>query len=328
MPCTDPRTVGFLADGKTISWSSKNYSKEFATFQLPCGQCLECRLAYARQWAVRCVHEAQVYGDNNCFITLTYSDEKLKSPKLVYDDFQRFMKRLRKRQNDPIGVFVTGEYGNDKDQYGNLRPRHIHPIHGDVTKRPHWHAILFNYKPSDGKYKYTSTSGHDVYTSETLDKLWGNGNGEFGTVTLDSASYCARYAAKKLSHGRDGEHEFEPISKKSSKHAIGKAWLERHWPDVFLQGHVILDGKKLPIPRYYEKWLKDHRPDDWLSYVTRVKVDKLAEATRRQEAKTKEWLEANHRRRDLGRSDQLTDNQVRKLIQEKKFKELQAYLKL
>ncbi len=96
MRCLSPRTVGFLHDGVTISWSPKYYSKEYATFQLPCSKCIECRLEYARQWAVRCVHEAKMHPENS-FITLTYSDEHLTSEKLQYIDFQLFAKRLRKK---------------------------------------------------------------------------------------------------------------------------------------------------------------------------------------------------------------------------------------
>ena len=45
-------------------------------FELPCGQCIGCRLERSRQWAMRCVHEASMHQDN-CFITLTYNDENL-----------------------------------------------------------------------------------------------------------------------------------------------------------------------------------------------------------------------------------------------------------
>lgn len=308
MPCTDPRTVGFKADGKTLSWSQKQYSKEFATFQLPCGQCLECRLAYARQWAVRCVHEAQMH-EKNAFITLTYSDEKLKSPKLIYRDFQLFMKKLRFLHNEPIGVFVTGEYG-------------------EKTKRPHWHCITFNYAPPDGVLLRTTDRGDDVFTSAQLDKLWGHGLAEFGSVTIDSAGYCARYAAKKLVHGKDGEHEFEPISKKSSKYAIGKRWLEQYWPDVFLQGHIVLaDGSKAPIPRYYEKWLKDNRPDDWLCYVRRIKLERALFAETREKTEQQKWWEV-YNARPLTAKNPRTRNEVRRLIKQKQYETLENYLKL
>lgn len=311
MRCTSPRTVGFYADGKTICWSPKKYSKEYATFQLPCGKCIECRLDYARQWAVRCVHEAQMY-EKNSFITLTYSDENLKNPKLVYSDFQKFMKKLRKTQNDPVGMFVTGEYG-------------------ELTKRPHWHAIVFNWRPNDCVPKYKNIRGDQVYSSATLDKLWSNGIAELGSVTFESAGYCARYAAKKLVHGKDNEHDYQPISRKSSKHAIGKKWLEQFWPDVFNGGSVILrDGTAIGIPRYYEKWFRENHPGKWNDYVTSRKMDLIAEAERRANIEQLAYDKSLTERKllDQFRKEPLTKNEIRKRIQESKFKKLQENLKL
>lgn len=79
--------------------------------RVPCGNCINCRLETARQWAVRCVHEASLYNDN-CFITLTYSDEHLPKDKSIHKDtFQKFMRRLRKKINHEIRFFASGEYG-------------------------------------------------------------------------------------------------------------------------------------------------------------------------------------------------------------------------
>lgn len=337
MRCTHPRTVGFKTDGKTIAWSPKDYSKEFATFLLPCGQCIECRLDYARQWAVRCMHEAQMYGDNNSFITLTYSDENLLSDQLQYSDFQLFAKRLRKKiftdfikkfgvqnwnlltkeEKDvqlsriSIGYFVTGEYG-------------------DKTKRPHWHAIIFNYRPSDSTYKYTSDRGDQVFTSEELTKLWGLGNAEFGSVTFESAGYCARYAAKKLIHGMDGDHDYEPISKKSSRQAIGKKWLEKYWPDVFNYGHAILpDGQTCSVPRYYEKWFQKNYPEKWRDYVTRTKQKKFDDALERASREKERDDRALGERVLRGNYvPGITRNQAKAEITKSKFKRLQEFLKL
>jgi len=41
--------------------------------QIPCGQCIGCRLERSRQWAIRCVHEASLW-EKNSFITLTVYD--------------------------------------------------------------------------------------------------------------------------------------------------------------------------------------------------------------------------------------------------------------
>ena len=226
MRCLYPGEVGFQDDGKTIAFSPKKISKQYATFKLPCSKCIECRLEYARQWAVRCVHESKMHEDN-VFVTLTYSEENLKSPKLQYSDYQLFMKRLRDHifrdflktygkenwklltkqekkeiyEHKIISTFVTGEYG-------------------DKTKRPHWHAIIFNWSPSDLKYFRKNENGDTIYKSDLLNSLWQHGHNEIGSVTFESAGYVARYAAKKLVHGGDDEHEYHPISKKSSRHLL------------------------------------------------------------------------------------------------------------
>ena len=287
MRCPKPYTVGFKSDGKTLSWSPKNYDKQYATFSLPCGKCIACRLEYARQWAVRCVHEAQMHSQN-CFITLTYSDTHLKSPKLDYSDFQKFVKRLRKTLDLPIGVFVTGEYGEN-------------------TKRPHFHALIFGWTPSDLVYYRTTDRGDKIYTSKNLDKLWGNNDpnsrpSEIGQITFESAGYTARYAAKKLVHGKDHEHEFQPISKKSSKHAIGKKFLEKYWKNIFDSGKCFIqnssgDVVSTAIPRYYEKWLQKNQPDAWEDYVTKLKQQRMSTAQEENENHLKKETETNDSRR-------------------------------
>lgn len=332
MRCLKPRTVGFLADGKTISWSPKSYSKEYPTFQLPCSKCIECRLEYARQWAVRSVHEASMF-ENNSFITLTYADEHLDSPKLQYRHFQLFAKSLRKKiytdyvkgfgienwkqlskaekkehyEKFSIGIFVTGEYG-------------------DLTKRPHWHAIIFNWQPRDLRKRYTSDSGHVVYSSTTLDNLWKRGKTEVGSVNFDSAGYVARYAAKKLVHGHDG-HEYEPISKKSSRQAIGKRFLEKYWKDIFSYGEVLLpDGQKTAIPRYYEKWLLKNHPESWRRYVTEIKQKRINEAEAREQRETERYWETSDKRR-WNKPTLVTKKERKSALIHNRFKKLQKFLK-
>jgi len=276
---------------RAIVFNVKNGNTE-DSLKIPCGHCLGCTLDRAKAWAIRCLHESKMH-EQNAFITLTYDDENLPpGGKLVYEDFQKFIRALRKKNfnprtgdREPLGYFVTGEYG-------------------ERTKRPHWHAILFNWRPpqtlrrsggqivTDVAFKYSTERGDRVYTSQTLSETWNKGLAEFGDVTFHSAGYCARYAAKKLVHGDDG-HEYEPISKKSSKHAIGKKFLEKYWKDVFTHGYIILeDGSQTGVPRYYEKWLKEHRPDDWSYYVTQIKPKKIAAASAAEEKEKAAWKAA------------------------------------
>ena len=234
---------------------------------------MPCRIAQGREKAIRCWHESKCH-DSNIFLTLTYRDEDCPA-RLDYSHFQKFMKDLRERLSRDVKVkddsyisfMVTGEYG-------------------EKTKRPHWHVILFNYEPTDAVYSYSTELGEKVFTSEFLDELWGRGFCNFGSVTMDSASYVARYAAKKLVHGKDDEHEFHPIHKTSKGRAIGRSWIEKNWRFTFENGFVILpNGEKASVPRYYVDWLKRERPSDYDAYVCGVRNEMClkAEASARKE---------------------------------------------
>jgi len=259
--CTSPRNASYNSDG-SINFSKKHYNKELVPFQLPCGKCAECLLERARQWSIRCLHEARSH-ENNCFITLTYADEKLPPDnKLRYLDFQLFMKRLRKKYGPEIGFFMCGEYG-------------------DQTHRPHYHACLFGLDFEDKKLVRKNDHGDDVWNSEKLTEIWTHGHTEIGSVTQKSAGYVARYILKKQGH------EQKCFQKMSVKNAIGKKWIERHWKDVFVhaRGSIILsDGSSSKIPRYYEKWFRENKEEEWLCYIEKIKIVN----TKRLEKKAKE----------------------------------------
>lgn len=251
----------------------------------------------------------------NSFITLTYNEENLGDKKLNYRDIQLFLKKLRKTTNNKISYFVTGEYG-------------------DHTKRKHWHILTFNYRPSDCTHFYTTKRGDKIYQSKNLDKLWGYGYAQIGDITLESAGYCARYAAKKLNHGKDQDHDFKPISKKSCNPAIGRTWLEKYWQDAFNHGYIIIQNKdktqKLKIPRYFEKWLKNPKNGktaEWEKYVTRTKQEKSEKARDKSEAENKEYKE-NVIQRGPQKALPLTKSQIEKQILKEKFNQLKQSEKL
>lgn len=94
MPCYSPLTAYQCFSGEVV-FSEHKTKGDFKQLELPCGQCIGCRLERSRQWAMRCVHESKTHNENS-FITLTYSDENLPDRKrLKYEDFQLFMKKLR-----------------------------------------------------------------------------------------------------------------------------------------------------------------------------------------------------------------------------------------
>ena len=104
MPCVSPLDGWFSrrpgANGKPVVVFNGSEADRGSPVTVPCGQCIGCRLEYARSWAVRCMHEASMH-EENCFVTLTYDDDKLPSGgSLKKKDCQDFVKRLRSRNAD------------------------------------------------------------------------------------------------------------------------------------------------------------------------------------------------------------------------------------
>uniref|UniRef100_A0AAU8B8D0 Replication initiator protein n=1 Tax=Dulem virus 113 TaxID=3145590 RepID=A0AAU8B8D0_9VIRU len=255
--------------------------------RLPCGRCIGCRLEYSRQWANRCLLELE-YHKEACFITLTYDDdhipiswysdpatgEAMPALSLRKRDFQLFMKRLRKALGDvQIRFFAAGEYGK-------------------LTFRPHFHAIIFGWKPKDLVYYRTSETGYTYYNSPFLDEVWTGPLNEFGQMayskgsitplssrskngmvvvadcTWETCAYVARYTAKKSNtYGPSYFESFNiepPFSLMSRKPGLGRQWYDDH-PDVYDYEYINLStkdgGKKFKPPKYYDKLFDIENPE-------------------------------------------------------------------
>lgn len=211
-----------------------------------CGNCLGCRLDRSQAWAIRCYHELQSHSDN-CFITLTYDDEHLPiGNSLCLSDFQKFMKRLRKRYGAGIRFFHCGEYG---------------PLHA----RPHYHAILFNHN-FDDKLLWSRRDDILLYTSAALEELWPFGFSSVGDATFESAAYVARYIMKKVTGKMAEAHysSFDPSTGEiftrspeyitmSRRPGIGHEWLKKYESDIYPCDFVVVGDRKKRVPRYYDK---------------------------------------------------------------------------
>ncbi len=206
---------------------------------------------------MRCVHEASLF-DCNSFLTLTYSDEHLpRGGTLVKKHFQDFMKRLRRKFPDsPIRYFHCGEYG-------------------DVSRRPHYHACVFNFVFLDSVL-YKTVNGNKLSTSPTLDKLWGMGFCTIGDVTFDSAAYVARYIMKKVTGDLAVEHyrSFDPdtgecidllpeYTTMSRRPGIGRDWYDLYNDEVRSSDSVVMRGREMKPPRYYDSIYEISDPDEF-----------------------------------------------------------------
>lgn len=261
---------------------------------VPCGQCIGCRLERSRQWAVRCVHEASLY-DDNCFITLTYSEDYVpRDGSLDVSHFQKFMKRLRKRFGEGIRFYHCGEYGS---QFG----------------RPHYHAILFNFDFKD-KVLWQERNGEKLYRSTSLEELWPFGHSSVGTVTFDSAAYVSRYIMKKVLGDNADEHyirvdidtgecfQIKPeYTTMSRRPGIGKGWYDVYGSDVYPRDEVVLRGKKMKPPKYYDGLYELTDSHDY----ERLKIRRKRASAERSDDNTRDRLDVRRK---------VKESQVKRLV--------------
>ena len=245
MPCFHPIQAWKTEDGIKFYNPYKD-NRNHKGFKIPCRQCTGCRSEYSRQWAMRILHESSLHP-NNIFITLTYDNEHLPEyGTLVKKHFQDFMKRLRKKYNKKkIRYYQCGEYG---ENFG----------------RPNYHAIIFNHIFPDmekvrGKHK-------DLYTSETLKKIWGKGHVSIGTVNFETAAYVANYVQKKI-NGKNKQEHYELVdydtgeiverqqeyATMSRRPGIAGDWLAKYQDDVYPSDFITINGKKMKPPKAYDR---------------------------------------------------------------------------
>ncbi|AXH72216.1 MAG: replication initiator protein [Microviridae sp.] len=260
MPCYHPLSGWYSKDknesGKrSIVFNLQSGYKD-KPLQVPCGRCIGCRLEKARQWAVRCTHEASLY-DRNCFLTLTYNEDSCPES-LVPKHFVDFMKRLRHRYGPGIRFFHCGEYG---EKFG----------------RPHHHTLLFNHD-FDDKRELRGNGPTKLWESSSLAELWPYGFSSVGRVTFESAGYIARYSLKKVVGPGAADWYMGRVPEyltMSRRPGIGKGWIERFRKDVYPSDEMVINGVATRPPRYYDDYLDGVAPNT-LARLKRRRARKAA----------------------------------------------------
>lgn len=257
------------------------------SFTVPCGRCIGCKRDRARSWAIRIMHEAQLW-ESNRFLTLTYSDEKLPASRsLEYGDFQGFMKRLRRQLvgvtqgadgRRPLRFFCAGEYGS-------------------YRQRPHFHAILFNLRIPDER-PWQNGSFH----SAMVEKIWDKGHVQVDDVTPRSAAYVAGYVNRKV-YGKKSYDVYDSRTGEvlcerrpefccmSLKPGIGAMWFARFYRDLFPHDFAVQEGKRWKVPRYYwEKFKAAAKSDGERLRVEELEWKRFERAAARRSDATPERL--------------------------------------
>ncbi len=239
MPCINPKPAWKVTlpnkNGKyPISFDHRDRK---ADYWIGCNKCDGCTHSKKLEWAIRMHHENMSHSQS-CFLTLTYRNAP---DKINRYDCQTFLKRLR-HHLDPLKIryFITGEYGQK-------------------TRRPHYHAILFNTDFLGNSYSINE----QLYGNERLNRIWGHGDVTIGNFTIGSAMYVAGYTAKKI-------NDKDTFSIMSKNPPIGAEWLKLNYKSILLLEKVIVSGQEYPIPSAYLRWLagdseiqklKERRPE-------------------------------------------------------------------
>lgn len=246
---------------------------------IPCGQCVSCRLHYAKNWAVRCVLEAMQY-EHNYFVTLTYDEEHLPvsekswidedtgeyfegiySASLEKSVLQKFLKDLRRYYDyhfnfQGIRFFACGEYG----------PK---------SMRPHYHLILFNCPIPDLKYEISNSMGNRYYSSEIFNSVWHNqGFVTIGECNFSTCSYVARYMLKKQkgveatkNYGRLGL--VPPFTLCSRDPGIARSYYDSNSNKIYEYDSLIITNSKgvatkVKPPSYFDRLYDIESPEDMI----------------------------------------------------------------
>lgn len=256
-------------NGKQLKYENLMYNPK--VMLIPCGQCIGCRIRQREDWTTRIELEARDYPKEEVwFITLTYDNDHVpgmivktgeimrkvqytwkpgeERPSsvqiLLYEDIQKFLKRLRKAYRGKLRYFVAGEYG-------------------EQTARPHYHMILYGWRPTDLENLY-KIHHNGYYTSKWLADLWGMGQVQIAQAVPETYRYVAGYVTKKMYeiNGQKANSYYElgqtkPFACMSLKPGLGDHYYQEHKAEIWRQGYIqCTNGKRAQIPRYYEKQME------------------------------------------------------------------------
>lgn len=281
MKCSNPKKIVVKKNGT-----------EYTLF-VPCGKCYACQNVSRAEWALRCSYELKV-ALSVAFVTLTYDNknlphtctdrtfkhlcniEEFKRPaarrwdfarlnKKHAQDFVKNMQKLLKQKTDNkkllFRVFLSGEYG-------------------DVTNRPHLHALIFS-----------PVELHQIDFENMVKSCWSYGNIDVQTDITAGAviNYVAKHQVKTCA-GCESQQKEAPIFKIVSRYGGGLGYNMKN--DIDLRNRFFDDDQenfitvmqgdiqyKIAYPRYLLKHLRNYRNLEEceisnLSHVSRENMEK------------------------------------------------------
>lgn len=235
---------------------------------LPCGKCFQCAERKIEEWQIRWQNQlSESVPDSSYMLTLTYNDDNL--PELLtpdgeiistldYTDVQKFLKRLRKRQNK---ICTTLKISNPKIYY------HVCGEYGKrYTKRPHYHMLITNC----------------IVPACELESIWKKGIVHVGTdVTEKTIKYVLKYTLKNsLTNSAAKQKVYEEVK----TIVKGKAFEMRYPIEIYNKLGVITHNPDFTETEVIKKKLK------FIYYLNGENKYRVAEKTMCSKGIGKNWL--------------------------------------
>lgn len=229
---------------------------------LPCGKCVPCLKARTSSWQIRLM-EHEKKANTAYFVTYTYAPEfvhvtpngfmtlspvryqmnKKQQMVNIGNDMTLYFKRLRKEHDkmkhiegwQPLKYYCVGEYGAK-------------------SKRPHYHAIVFN------------VSEYHIKQS------WNYGTVHVLPVTARSVAYTLKYISKDSIipvHERDDRvKEASQMSKGIGLDYLTDQMIAWHTADIPNRCYYPDEDRKLSLPKYYRKRI--YTGLQWREYIAAI----------------------------------------------------------
>lgn len=222
MKCYQPVLIKHRA--KAGQLTKKGEQKYSGNVLVPCGRCLACKEAKAREYTTRFIKEATYYK-YKIFATLTYDNENItKDYGLDKKEIVKYLKRVQKtakKNKIEYKYYLTGEYG-------------------DLESRPHYHIAIV----SDNKK-----------IADIFKEKWNKGITEFEECDVKAIHYVIGYVDKKVL-GYDNYGKREAPFRKFSR-GLGLKWLIDNKEQVAKEKHTWSKGYKVGLPKYYKNKLEE-----------------------------------------------------------------------
>ena len=233
------------------------YDERVAEVNVPCGQCIECRQAKARNWMIR-LHEELRSCNYPYFITLTFSPQKL----------GELRKELNLNEcNALAGKAVRRSLERwRKDHKKSLRHWYITELGHEGTERIHLHGLIFSEIPLE----FTKSKQEHYYHW----KYW-----KYGLVYVGdycnkrTINYIVKYVTKiDTDHkGFIGQVLCSPGMGREYVQRPGVEAAHKYRPKNTIDYYRLNNGQKVKLPTYYKNKFvnEDQRELIWREFMDR-----------------------------------------------------------